>query len=314
MRTIKSGSKGKKVKEMQELLLQIGYSLTIDGQFGNESEKAIKDFQFNHGLKPDGMVGDITWKALLVALPEIEVLRPGTQNDKVKELQQLLIKLNFKLSADGDFGKKTKKALMKFQAKAGLKKDGIAGPKTVMALREKVAQNEQVRPATGITHVSDDGIGQSKNTWDSISDTRIKTLHPLVRDRFMEFIVRAEKELNKKLRVTSALRTIKMQNKLYAQGRTKPGKIVTNAKGGKSYHNFGLAIDVVEIKNGKALWNNPEWDKIAELGKSLGLEWGGDWVSIKDKPHFQFSFGKSTKKLYSLYKSGKRDGEYVFLK
>ena len=115
------------------------------------------------------------------------------------------------------------------------------------------------------------------------------------------------------MRITSGLRTIKEQNKLYAQGRTRPGKIVTNAKGGKSYHNFGLAVDIVEIKNGKALWTNPDWIKIAELGKSLGLEWGGDWVSIKDMPHFQVSFGKSTSKLLSLYNKGKRKGEYVHL-
>lgn len=150
-----------------------------------------------------------------------------------------------------------------------------------------------------------------EKTWDIVSDRRINTLHPLVRGKAKELIIRAEKELGIKLRVVSALRTWTEQNKLYAKGRTVPGKKVTNAKGGSSYHNFGLAIDVVEIKNGKALWRNPNWNKIAELGKEIGFEWGGDWKSFKDKPHFQWTFKKSLAELRQLYISGKREGEYV---
>jgi len=150
-----------------------------------------------------------------------------------------------------------------------------------------------------------------EKTWDVVSDRRINTLHPLVRSKAKELIIRAEKELGIKLRVVSALRTWTEQNKLYAKGRTVPGKKVTNAKGGSSYHNFGLAIDVVEIKNGKALWRNPNWNKIAELGKEIGFEWGGDWKSFKDKPHFQWTFKKSLAQLRQLYTSGKREGEYV---
>ena len=150
-----------------------------------------------------------------------------------------------------------------------------------------------------------------EKTWDIVSDRRINTLHPLLRSKAKEFIIRAEKELGIKLRVVSALRTWTEQNKLYAKGRTVPGKKVTNAKGGSSYHNFGLAIDVVEIKNGKALWRNPNWNKIAGLGKEVGFEWGGDWRSFKDRPHFQWRFKKSLAQLRQLYTSGKREGEYV---
>jgi hypothetical protein len=113
------------------------------------------------------------------------------------------------------------------------------------------------------------------------------------------------------LRVTSALRTFEEQTTLYAQGRSTLGKIVTNAKAGKSLHNYGLAIDVVEIKNGQALWKNNNWDAIAELGKSIGFDWGGDWRSFKDKPHFEMMFGKELDELLSLYLKWDRDGEYV---
>ncbi|MCI5057381.1 MAG: M15 family metallopeptidase [Flavobacteriales bacterium] len=150
-------------------------------------------------------------------------------------------------------------------------------------------------------------------TWDLISDRRIAALHPLIRNKAKEFIIRAEKELGIKLRVTSTLRTWKEQEKLYAKGRTTPGNIVTNAKPGRSLHNYGLALDVVEIKNGKAMWNNTNWSKIGKLGKSLGFSWGGDWTSFKDKPHFEMRFGRSITDLQALYTSGNREGEYVNL-
>ena len=152
-----------------------------------------------------------------------------------------------------------------------------------------------------------------EKTWDIHSDRRINTLHPLVRAKAKEFIIRAEKELGIKLRVVSALRTWAEQDKLYAQGRTTPGNIVTKAKGGESLHNFGLAIDVVEIKNGKAIWNNPNWNRIAQLGNEIGFNWGGDWKSFKDKPHFEIKFGRSLAQLQALYQTGDREGEYVKL-
>lgn len=169
------------------------------------------------------------------------------------------------------------------------------------------------------------GINYLKEkSWDIVSDQRISTLHPLVIGKAKEFIIRAEKELGIKLRVVSALRSWAEQTALFNQpfdgkDNDHDGKIdeadekVTNAKAGSSYHNFGLALDVVEIKNGKALWTNPNWSKIAALGKSIGFEWGGDWKSFKDKPHFQYTFGKTLAQLRDLYQSGHRTGDYVNL-
>lgn len=163
-----------------------------------------------------------------------------------------------------------------------------------------------------------------EKTWDVVSDRRIETLHPLVKEKVKEFIIRAEKELGIKLRVVSALRSWKEQTELYNRpfdGKDNDGdglideanEKVTNAKAGESYHNFGLTVDVVEIKNGKALWKNPNWEKIAKLGKSIGFEWGGDWKSFKDNPHFQYTFGMSLAELRRRYQSGNRQGEYVNL-
>jgi len=148
-------------------------------------------------------------------------------------------------------------------------------------------------------------------TWDYHTNKRINTLHPLVRNLATEFINRAEKELGIKLRVTSALRTWDEQKKLYNQGRSTPGKIVTWVGPGGSYHNYGLAIDVVEIKNGQPIWNNPNWDKIGRLGKQLGFEWGGDWSKNLDRPHFQMTFGMKTSELAAMYRSGNTKGNYI---
>lgn len=152
-----------------------------------------------------------------------------------------------------------------------------------------------------------------EKTWDVITDKRIQTLHPAIRNKAKEFVLRAEKELGIKLRVTSALRTFDEQAKLYEQGRRAKGKIVTNAKAGESMHNYGLAIDVVEMKDGKPLWNNPNWQVIANLGKSIGFSWGGDWRTLKDKPHFEMTFGYNKNELLTKYHLGERDGNYVHL-
>lgn len=94
--------------------------------------------------------------------------------------------------------------------------------------------------------------------------------------------------------VTSTYRDAESQNALFAQGRSKPGRIVTNAKAGQSWHNYRLAFDVVPIVNGKAMWNDLRtFRRLGEIGKSVGLEWAGDWKTFKEMPHFQWSGGLS---------------------
>ena len=86
--------------------------------------------------------------------------------------------------------------------------------------------------------------------------------------------------------VTQGFRSIAEQNALYAQGRTTKGAIVTNAKGGQSQHNFGKAFDICFLTNKKASYNGP-WETVGKLGEKCGLEWGGRWKQLVDKPHFQ---------------------------
>jgi len=95
------------------------------------------------------------------------------------------------------------------------------------------------------------------------------------------------------LLVTSTYRDNESQDALYAQGRTAPGNIVTNAKGGQSYHNFRCAVDIVPLVNGKPVWDgkDPIWVKVGSLGKQAGLEWAGEWKSFKELAHFQYTGG-----------------------
>ena len=94
--------------------------------------------------------------------------------------------------------------------------------------------------------------------------------------------------------VTSTYRDNESQAALYAQGRTKPGNKVTRAGPGRSFHNYRVALDVVPVVNGKAVWNdNKLWSRIGDIGESAGLEWGGAWSGFVDKPHFQNTGGRS---------------------
>ncbi|ETT41444.1 L-alanyl-D-glutamate peptidase [Paenibacillus sp. FSL R7-269] len=113
--------------------------------------------------------------------------------------------------------------------------------------------------------------------------------------------------------IVQGLRTIAEQDALYAQGRSKPGQIVTNAKGGYSNHNFGVAIDFALLTNdGRSVsWDTKldgnrngkaDWNEVVAIAKALGFTWGGDWKTFVDLPHFEMTFGLST----ANYRAGKR--------
>ena len=152
-----------------------------------------------------------------------------------------------------------------------------------------------------------------EKTWDSKTDQKIKTLHPKLRPLASKFINEVQKRLGHKLRITDGLRTFAEQDRLYAQGRTTPGKIVTRVRGGGSYHNYGLAFDCYFTKDGSVTFAKGITPEIAKIGNELGLEWGGSWATFKDMPHFQLSKG-STSELLALYNAGKKDAEgYVIV-
>lgn len=134
-----------------------------------------------------------------------------------------------------------------------------------------------------------------------INSRDIKELHPTVANMASKFIS-ACKTAGIDILITSTYRDAESQNALYAQGRTKPGAKVTNAKAGQSWHNYRLAFDVVPLRNGKPVWGTSGedlklWKAIGAVGKSLGLEWAGDWKTMKEFPHFQYTQGLTLKDL-----------------
>jgi peptidoglycan L-alanyl-D-glutamate endopeptidase CwlK len=105
-----------------------------------------------------------------------------------------------------------------------------------------------------------------------------------------------------KVIMTDAYRSILQQDNLYAKGRTIPGKIVTKARGGYSWHNFRLAADYAFVINGKVTWNGP-WAMFGKIARECGLEWGGSWKSFPDKPHVQWTRGKTLAEMRQMAKA-----------
>ncbi len=122
---------------------------------------------------------------------------------------------------------------------------------------------------------------------DPRSAANIATLIPFVRPH-AEQLLAALAAAGIDAKIISGTRTYSEQTALYAQGRTKPGRKVTNAPAGYSNHNFGVAFDIGIFENGKYLDESPLYRKAGATGKSLGFVWGGDWTSIQDEPHFEF--------------------------
>lgn len=97
--------------------------------------------------------------------------------------------------------------------------------------------------------------------------------------------------------VISGLRSWQQQAALYAQGRTKPGRIVTKARPGSSWHNYGLAMDFGLFKGGQYLDEakpalaDKLYRKLGDLARTMGIEWAGTWTSFPEGPHFQITFG-----------------------
>lgn len=134
----------------------------------------------------------------------------------------------------------------------------------------------------------------------------ISMLHPKLKSLIQELKVECEKQ-GLKIGISECLRTKEEQDRLYAKGRTLSGNIVTNAKGStySSMHQWGVAFDFYR-NDGKGAYENGDgfFEKAGKIGKSLGLEWGGDFKSIKDLPHFQLPYwGSTTAKLKSMYKT-----------
>jgi peptidoglycan LD-endopeptidase CwlK len=156
---------------------------------------------------------------------------------------------------------------------------------------------------------------------DNISEGRLLKLHPAIRDEVRLLIDKAESRLPfTAIRIVQGLRTFAEQDALYQQGRTKPGNRVTNARGGASFHNYGLAIDFALLydkdKNGTyetLSWDTlkdmdkdgeADWAEVVRIFEEAGYVWGGNFSSIKDNPHLEKTFGFTWRQLLAKHNAG----------
>ena len=160
------------------------------------------------------------------------------------------------------------------QEKVGVTVDGNPGLKTWSAIYRSIVGEPPV--SSGTTTLADER-----------SERNIATLLPQAQP-IARALIESAAAIGIAIKIISGTRTFAEQDALYEQGRTKSGRIVTNARGGYSNHNFGIAFDIGVFEGGRYLDESPAYKAVGALGMKLGLEWGGNWKTIQDEPHFQF--------------------------
>jgi peptidoglycan L-alanyl-D-glutamate endopeptidase CwlK len=168
--------------------------------------------------------------------------------------------------------------------------DGDWGPLTDAAMRSFDSATESI--ATGSAR------------FDTRSERCIATLQPRAQEMARAFLSRV-RDGGVDARIISGTRTYAEQEALYRQGRWgNPGPIVTKAKGGRSNHNFGIAWDIGIFEDGRYLPESALYDAAAQIGLVPGLEWGGDWKSFPDRPHYQLATTLQLAQIRSSFESG----------
>jgi len=163
------------------------------------------------------------------------------------------------------------------QLALGITPDGVPGPVTWRAIHARICGEfaKQPRPTQGFAV-------------DARSAKNIAGLVEPLQRTAEAFLERCQVE-GLGVKIICGLRTFEEQDALYAKGRTAPGAVVTKAKGGQSWHNFGLAFDIgVFSPAGDYLGDSPNYAAAGRIGESFGLEWGGRWTRMPDAPHFQW--------------------------
>lgn len=150
--------------------------------------------------------------------------------------------------------------------------------------------------------------------------SKIDTLHPAIKDEVARLVKNVNDNVltgSVNMLVTQGLRTFAEQDTLYKQVPK-----VTNAKGGQSIHNYGLAFDFCLIDGAKTIWDvakdfdadkQPDWLEVVKVFKDAGYTWGGDFRSFKDRPHFEKTFGHTWQQLLELKKANKTTNGYVII-
>lgn len=170
----------------------------------------------------------------------------------------------------------TETLIREVQAALGIEVDGRAGPQTWTAIHNRIVKPKR----------RNDIDSAFATPVDARSEVVIATLLPEVAP-YARSLVQRVAAVGITIKLISGLRSYAEQDALYAQGRSAPGPIVTRARGGHSNHNFGIAFDIGVFEGTRYLGDSPKYRAVGVLGVELGLEWGGNWRTIVDLPHYQ---------------------------
>ena len=141
---------------------------------------------------------------------------------------------------------------------------------------------------------------------------KLADLEPITQEKALRLIAAAPLVLGRELYIVGGLRSYDEQDALHAIGRDgDDGRIVTNARAGESWHNFGRGIDFAFEEHGtqRPTWSNTtskdqrDWRLLGEMGEAIGLEWGGRFESLGDFGHFHFSDGMNIDKARTMYEN-----------
>jgi peptidoglycan hydrolase-like protein with peptidoglycan-binding domain len=330
--TLRKGNRGGSVEALQTALVRLGYmtaaqKATGPGIFGRRTHAAVTAFQAAQRITVDGIVGPTTQARLAAALAAKEsgggpgpgatrdtaaltgrpALREGMEGITVKALQQHLNEHGARLYIDGEFGPATARAVRQFQTANGLTPDGIVGPQTAAKLTGSGAKDIGADGGDTTTTTTTGGGGNVGDA-DPKGILGQSGLNPTVKNLARRTIETLQGQGHSPYLV-EGVRSFARQNQLYAKGRTAPGQKVTYVRGGGSWHNYGLAVDIV-------FWNSshtgPSWDgrlpwqALGRAGKAAGFSrWMGD--SGWDFAHFEHhpNWGNSC---YNLADTYHRDG------
>jgi peptidoglycan L-alanyl-D-glutamate endopeptidase CwlK len=262
--TLRLGSQGPYVKKLKMNLngLAKNYNnFIINNYFDQKTEAVLKNYQDDVRIPRNGVVGSATWASLI---------------NGVKMIQLKLNSLGYNSGTpDGWYGKITTEAVLRFQGDHTLVQDGVVNPRTRISLF--------------VPHSADEFESRA-------SSTSLSSLDPHVAMLANE-LLKLSRAHNLDVRITTGFRNWAESDRLYAQGRTMPGPVVSNARAGDSYHNWGLAFDIAPFENNQISNDQSKYIFIGHLGEQIGLEWGGTFKSIVDLPHYQYTFGLTTEDL-----------------
>ena len=162
--------------------------------------------------------------------------------------------------------------------------DGIEGKNTRAAAERWAAAEAIAKERYGVYDARSEGtLATCLPSAQAVLRQWLKVAQPAARAQGLEVLL------------INGTRSFAEQDALYAQGRTALGAKVTNARGGYSWHNFGLAADMGVFRDGKYLGSSPVYAELGKLARNIpGLEWGGDWTSFRDEPHLQMAKFAST--------------------